>query len=164
MTSDVRMTALCGMLRRAALLGAACLAASSRPAAAQSDSLRATVEITAVRYLLKQIGTAKGVTIDPAYARATDATGKPTAVRRSPARTDSVALAVNGTASSTGTAHGVHVILSSPVIRHDSASISVIGTYSVASSNPARRVESLALSLVLDHGAWVVAKATPLGK
>ena len=131
---------------------------------AQSDSVRAAIEITAIQYIVKQIGNDKGVTIDPAYARATDAPGKPTATRRSAARTDTIAHAVNGTASSTSTAHGIHVILSSPVVRKDSASITVTGSYAVASTPPMRGVQTYALTLVLDHGTWVIRKIAELGK
>jgi hypothetical protein len=133
-------------------------------AAAQSDSVKAAVEVAAVRYITKQVGNTKGVTIDPAYAKANDAPGKATATRRNPARSDSVAHAVSGTVSSNGSEHGVHVILSSPVFRKDTATITVTGTYLLPSTPPIRGVQTFALAMVLDHGSWVVVKAAELGK
>jgi hypothetical protein len=150
--------------RRGTLAFVGLLVSTAPRLVAQSDSVKAAIEITAIQYITKQVGISKGVTIDPAYARATDAPGKPTATRRSAARSDTIAHAVNGTTSSAGTAHGIHVILSTPIVRRDTATITVTGTYAVVSTPPMRGMQTYALTMVLDHGTWAIRKAVPLGK
>ena len=121
---------------------------------------RLALELAAARHMRARYP-GDPLALDPAFQEPDHAPGWPTAGQRDSARTAALARALDARVTSDRAGGGVYLLLSEPVIRGDTATI----TITVAWSGAGRRggYETQALTLVRERGAWRVVRSVQLG-
>ena len=150
--------------------GAGLVIGSAAPADAQpATGAELAVEVAAARHMLARSPghgfRLRDVTLDPAFADSISAPGSPGRARRDSARTAALAAAVDARAAAARDSSSVHVLLSEPIVRGDTAAITA--TIRWPEGSRSRRglfgYETVALTLALERGAWRVVRERQLG-
>ncbi len=129
---------------------------------AQGPTEAGAAEIVAARYVLEH-HVSVAIYIDSAFARAEDAPGGATSAFRGIARMRRLVTAFGADATSSDPGNGVYLVLSDPVLRGDSADVTITVWYPTGSSKLRRGYETLALTLVHDTRGWTVRRKVQLG-
>lgn len=155
------------LLTFAAGLGLA-LACAARAGAQSGTGAELAVEVAAARHMLARSSShgfrLRDVTLNPAYADSISAPGGPRRARRDSVRTAELAAAIGARVAVARDSSGVHVLLSEPMVRGDTAAVTV--TISWPNSRRGRGIvgyETVALTLAREHGAWHVVRERQLG-
>ena len=153
------------MMRTLPLLALALLACATTGRAPGDAGDAVAIETAAVRYMLEDYPDARrGITLDPSLAAADAAPGWPAPGRRDSVRTAQLARALTarvGTKPAEG--RGVHLVLSAPVERGDSASVTVTVTWPGDGTPRSAGYETRAYVLVRTNGRWQVRREIQLG-
>lgn len=118
------------------------------------------VEIAAARHMREEYpGTP--LTLDAAFQRPDAAPGSASAGLRDSSRTAALAAAIGARVVSGPSREGVHLVLSAPVVRGDTAALTITATWPAGSRG--RGYETRQLTLARANGAWRVIRARQLG-
>lgn len=154
---------------RSSVSGLGMIIGSTLLAAAQSGpGAELAVEVAATRHMLAR-STGHGfrlrdVTVNPAFADSISAPGVPGRALRDSARTAALAAALGARVAVARDSLGVHVLLSRPVVRRDTADVTVTITWpNVGRGRAHTGYETVALTLARERGAWRVVRARQLG-
>lgn len=140
----------------------ACVTTGRAPADA-GDTL--AIETAAVRHMLEDHPAARhGITLDASLAGADAAPGWPTAGVRDSVRTVALARALAArVVPKPVEGRGVHLVLSEPMVRGDSAWVTVTLAWHGDGSPRSAGYETRAYVIVRTDGRWQVRRQTQLG-
>ncbi|MEJ7809993.1 MAG: hypothetical protein WKG32_06180 [Gemmatimonadaceae bacterium] len=137
----------------------ACADTNTVPQPAGADEQLVT-ELAAARHM-RETYPGQPLALDPAFQRPVDAPGWPSAGRRDSARTAALARELGARITSDRAGGGIYLLLSEPVVRGDTAAVTVTAAWS---GDPRRSgYETRALTLVRERGAWRVVGYSQLG-
>jgi hypothetical protein len=141
-----------------AAAGAIACAAAPQPAPGS-----ATIELAAARSMLASYPS-DAVTLDPRLAVAESAPGVPSTERRDGAQTATLARELGARVATDRTGAGTYLILSAPVVRGDSAELTITAAWSRRDGGVVSGgYETRGLVLARTQGSWRVVRFQQLG-